>query len=89
VLLKSVRGLKLLASLLLVAVVVTFAPFDLLTNETEAATSYTNRYSVVPTFLVLADQNTSTAQALHAMFIGCMGITSLVRQPAKREQVRQ
>ncbi len=48
-LLKSVRGLKLLASLLLVAVVVTFAPFDLLTNETEAATSYTNRYSVVAT----------------------------------------
>lgn len=48
-LLKTNRGLKVLASLLLAAVVITFAPFDLLTNKAEGATRFANRYSVVTT----------------------------------------
>ncbi len=46
---KTKRGPKVLASLLLAAVVITFAPFNLLTDQAEAATRFSNRYSVVTT----------------------------------------
>ncbi len=47
---KNKRGLvKVLASLLLMAAVITFIPFASTTNEAEAATRFSNRYSVVQT----------------------------------------
>ena len=46
---KSNRSLKVLASLLLMAVVITFAPIGVFSNEAEAANRFANRYSVVRT----------------------------------------
>lgn len=47
--LKLRRGCKILAAFLLLAVTVTLLPIDSWHNQAEAATSYSNRYSIVRT----------------------------------------